>query len=74
MAASGNAIVSDRMPCRLVGGIVLMSYGNAADYLGISIASIYRKVGAGELTRYRLGRAGYINKDELDRKVLGDVA
>lgn len=74
MAAPGNAIVVDRMPCRLIGGKVLMSYDNAAEYLGISIGSIYNKVSAGELTRCRLGRAGFLLKEELDRKVLGDVA
>ncbi len=74
MVAPGNAIVVDGMPCRLVGGKVLMSYGNAAEYLGISIGSIYNKVCGGELTKCRLGRAGFLLKDELDRKVLGDVA
>ena len=74
MAAPGNIVTIDGMPCRLVGGKILMSYDNAAEYLGISVGSIYNKVSAGELTGCRLGRSGYINKDELDRKVLGDAA
>ena len=74
MAAPGNTVVIDGMPCRLVGGKVLISYENAAEYLGISKGSIYNKVSAGEFMGYRLGRSGYISKDELDRKVLGDVA
>ena len=69
-----NSVVVDGVLCKLIGGRHLIRYDDAAKYRGCAYGTIVNEVGAGKLKGFRLGRLGYVDKHELDRRVLGDVA
>ncbi len=69
-----NAVVVDGVLCKLIGGRHLIRYDHAAEYRGCAQGTITNEVSAGKLRSFRLGRYGYVDKHELDRRVLGDSA
>ena len=69
----GNDVVVDGVLCKLIGGRHLIRYDHAAEYRGCAHGTIINEVSAGKLKGFRLGRFGYIDKNELDRKLLGDA-
>ncbi len=69
-----NEVIVDGFPCKVIGGRHLMRYDHAASYRGCADKTISNEVWAGKLKGYRLGRYGYVDKHELDRRVLGDSA
>lgn len=71
---TSNTVIVDGALCRRIGGKLLMSYSTAARYSGYARGTICNQVSAGLLRSYRLGRLGHVDKDELDRRLLGDVA
>ncbi len=69
-----NEVVIDGVLCKLIGGRLLIRYDHAAEYRGCAQGTITNEVSAGKLRSFRLGRYGYLDKNELDRRLLGDVA
>ena len=67
-----NTIFIDGMPCRRVGGRLLIRYDHAAKYRACAKGTIANDVHAGRLKAYRLGRHAYVEKSALDQLLFGD--
>jgi excisionase family DNA binding protein len=53
---------------------VFMSVPEAAEYIGVSVATIWRRIAEGSLTAYRFGpRSTRVNRDELHAMTTVDV-
>lgn len=74
MQNPGNDVVVDGILCKRIGGRLLIRYDHAAVYRGCCYGTIANEVSQGILVGYRLGRRGYVDKDQMDSRLLGDVA